>query len=774
MSEREQLKRKCRRFIGSVFIGLVLFSGSLEPSYMAEAKVSVVSETGQTIPSEGSVWVYYDLTTAHKGFSGNLIIRKRFEDSFNSSGPTGEYVLETQIPLKLSQDEFKGRVKYFLGREEANMSNQWHYDYEVKDSLGNSIGTGSLGSYKVTTSGMEATVLILGRDSGETKVIKTRIPSATVMVKQSLEGEDKSFLESYKTLVLSHEEALSLSPEEQENLLKQTASGARLILISDKAHSKKNFIEKKSGQIFSESGMTNLKADLNLLALKNDSKDHWLETAKTPTGKTIHVFGYGKGYIYQLGYNPFLIGEQAGESFEKAMFQTLLYQTSMNLKMNSSNYGLPSLARQLPENYLPSFGLSLVAFGIVITASAFIGMYLVRSRRLTSGMLIAVASGSVICLIFISFSGLVSGYRGSVIGEYSYNKFYENQVESIAYVGIKSNKKVATFVTRPETEIWLGNNVSYSEERVAYINEVSEENTWKIPRSDKWQMDLVTASGPVNLPMVEDLVKDFSYLNGSFKGTLENGTEKPFENALLLADGNAYKLGRIEAGQSLDLSTISGPIALKNQEGNYWEDTAALFNEESKSLKGLNAQQFKLLMDMALNSGEATKGIKLYFFTTAKDNPYSLKGEKPLKTSLALNQYELESPSVPLTRESEVYSLTDIQVLSGFVHKMTYGLSGEIQMASTEPSNSFMGRLPLTETMKKSNWSVNYLTNQFGKVSFFNQKTGVWDTVESGKVLSGQTLADQYRDQGNFIWIRIDGTSTYVNLNDLTIRKGGQ
>lgn len=774
MNLMHRLKEKWHDKHKWVYIGLMLV-GLVGPVFRLEAaaqtSMTVVSETGKDMPSEGSVWLAYNLGPEQAGFKGNIVINKQYYNLYASEvGDPSQYI-RTVYPLALEKGVYSGKLQYRLGSEQNYDNNQWRYNYEIQDATGKVLSEGTLGTYNPSNTLNRVQVLVIGEDQGQKDKIRTSFTNSLILVKNNFDGEDGSFLKAYSTIFISHEEALSLSKQQQEQILKQVNQGARLIVTSPKGHSKMNFAEAITKQSFTETGMSNLKDLANLIGSGNETKDFWLETAKTSSGSIFNLEPFGKGSIVQLGFDPFQVGENQWEVAEDKILQTLLMQSSMNVKPTVDHYALSNQAMQLPVNMIPKFGLMMFITAVVLLITTLTGVYMIKVKRLNNGMLIAVASAAGISLVVIWGSGIVSGYRGSLINEVSLNSVSEEGfVDSISYIGVKSNKAASRLVMPVDLEVWSSQNGYYTS-RGTRVNQVGEKSVWELPRADKWQIDLMSAKPSVIMPKVETILQNIQFEKNQGQGLIQNPTEEDWLNVILIIDGQWAALGDLPKGSSVDIAQAGAQFeSVASAQGQFFGRPDAIKGTEKMQASQLDVTQYSRLMETAFNQGNPVKVDQLIYFTQGEGNLYELEGEKPLKTYLRMNRYAFKIGEETLKSS---YQLSDFHMISGIVYTSDFGINNDISLATPGQSATFICNWKPNASVDKNAWEVSYSGERLANLRIFNVKTGQWQVLRPKETLRGTELRSQFMNPSGEVYFKIDAKSLYFTPADFSLLSKG-
>lgn len=733
--------------------------------------VKVVSETGKEFPAEGSLWVHYDLGKERAGFKGSLMIYKNYFNLYDPSSLATESYLKSVYPLSLESGVFTGRIRYQLGAEQSYENNQWLYTYEVLDEAGAVIAQGDLGKYSPANTTNRVQVLVIGEEAGQVQKIKSIFPNSLILVKNEFDGEDNSFLRAYNTVFINHEEALALSKEQQERLLNHIAQGGRLIISSPKGHEKANFAETITGVVFTETGMSNLKDLANLLGSGSETLDFWQETGRTEAGSFFKMSSYGKGSILQLGFDPFAKDSKTWEVAEDKILETLLIQTSQNIKPMADHYALSNLAAQLPSAFIPSFGLMMIISALVLLVASVTGVYLIKVKRITNGMLISITCAAGLSLAVIWVSGMVSGYRGSLINQVGLNTVTEDGlVDSISYIGVKGNKSVSRLVLPADMEAWSYSGGYYTS-RGTRVNTVDKDSLWELPRVDKWQVDIMAAKPKVDMAKPAEVLQNIKLDQGPVQGLIHNPSSEDWLSVILIIDGQWAALGDLAKGSTMDIMRQAPQFqSVRNIQGQYWGNPELVSANENLKHSKLDVTEYPSLLEMAFNQGNALEQDQLIYFTKSEDNAYSLQGEKAFKLNLSMNKYYFET-GIHSAKNS--YQLSDFQMVSGLVIRPQYALNNDIMLATSAQSATFIcSWKPSPEDDGKA-WEVAYSGERLGNLRIYNQKTGLWQDLRPKETLHAKEIKEQYQNREGELYFKIDSKSLYLTPADFTLSSKG-
>lgn len=776
MNER-QLKKKQAVRLKSMTLGMIIGVVSLMLSGVMSfgevvSNIKVAFESGELLPINGSVWVSYDLGEERSGFEGQLKIDKFVDQGTGEGSPSDKSILTVVYDIKLPKDQHKGHVAYNINQSNMPGPNLL-YRYTLMDAKGNTLHTGGI---KHMIGEISSSSLVIGKPLSNASGILTDKSKELVVVKDNLKGEDSSFLQGFDNLILTHEEALSLSEADQKLILDRVASGGRLILINPQGHDKQNFIERQMGIQFKTSGVRNIKTDLALFIGANDIKDRWVLSGISESGETFVTTGYGKGQMLAFGYDPFAL-KDLSPTESQLLSRGMIYQNNSQLKINNYNFSLQYLAKRLPAEAIPAFSIMMLVFCLAVAIGIISGVYLVKVKRMSHGMLIGVSGATLLCLVMIPIYGMVVGYKGSLLNEVGYKHMdVDGAYEGITYIGVKSNKAKAILVSDRSLQLRTAESAYSSEGNSEVTQKVSEKlDTWEIKRKNKWAMDTFVVNDYTPLPDKETQVIDLKIKDGILSGTIRNAGDLPWQSPMLMVSGKYLVLPALKVGESYSLNQKLEELPNLGDSNNYVDFGRIYGTLRNAANENVDKSVFTSTLEYVNNNKGGALENRLVYFTKPKATGVRLEKERYGTNTVAINIYEIGKVSNPSKMAKETESLGNMRMLSGHATLVRYAANAEIQILPYLQENEFVVIWKPEQTKEAAKWQVKYQSVNMKNCLFYSPKTGTWETVKAGTSFDQQAMISRFADSEGQIYIRVIGTQNYLAGEALTLTKeGGQ
>lgn len=748
--------------IGKRILTLMLCMGLLAlqiPSAFAStatATAKVTYEGKATLPINGLVRLDVQLSDTN-GFEGKLEIRKSNANTGESSLQNNSIVSVYNLSIPKGQDSTSVLYKTDLGGD--NMSN-YNFDYSITTPSGESVGLGKLTSAQQLVT---ETTLILGETITKESV-RQNATNAQITARENIKQMTDDELAGYDNIVMSHEDALSLTEDERELVRARIYEGGRLLIIAPKGHDRKNFGELILDSQMSETGMTNLKSTINLLTKSSNAKDYWLQTAQTPAGAPLIYGAFGRGSILILGFNPFGLKDLSDADL-LAMRKTLLIQYNANLKgVENYDYQLINISSKLPEKSVPSFAILLLVFALSLSFGLIFGMYLVRFKKRPHGLLIGMCSAAVLSLVMIPLYSWMLGYKGAMINEVVMNRVdEEGNMTTERYAGIKGNKSQMLVLTENKTGLVPTHFDFFSNKKKELVNLVGEgQNQWVIKREDKWMMENFVSKAIRQNEKSGLMVKNLQVNGQKLTGELVNRTEIDLSAPILFIDDSWVILPAIKKGETqvldIDLSTMK-PITEKE----YLTAlaTGSMYNASDKTI---GPDEFRAVVESA--KSKQTSRALLVAYQVVKGSGISLENESEAYRQLLCY-------SLNLLEKSDLKDLTlsQMNVFSGNAKKMNISNMAEIQMEIDNGVFEFTSHVALEG---KTAYTLTMDANQVKSVSVYNQELGIWQLLKNGDVI-GVTDASLNEQAHHDIYLKVTALNAYLDANAIKLSaKGGK
>lgn len=745
--------RKSAKQLGRQILAIILSLGLLAVSLPAQyaqstsPEVSVSYEGKTRLPSVGTVRLTVESSDA-SGVTGRLEISK--------SNPSNGSMLQTnsiisQYDIKIPPGERQTTILYRTDLGGDTMSS-YLYDYSFKSTEGQILGQGQLSS---VMSAANESVLLIGEGLSK-EALMTNSLSTQLTQKTSLKGMTADELGSYDNFIMGHEDALTLSEEEQALVKGRVYEGARLLILSARGHERKNFGELLLGSSFTQTGMSNLKGTVNLLTKASGAKDYWLETGLTDKGEVMTYGAYGKGSVLLLGFNPFTLKNLSADE-QLALRKTVLLQYNGNLKgMETYDYQLLNISAKLPEKAVPSFPILLLVFGLSLSFGLIFGMYLVRYKKRPHGLLIGMCSAAALSIVMIPLYSWMIGYKGAMINEVVMNRIDEQgNVTTERYAGIKGNKGQLVVQTDNQSGLAPSHFDFYSNQKRNLVQTVGEgQNQWLLTRSDKWKMETFASKAIRQNGEAALMVTDLSLSETRIKGTLTNNSSAAISSPVLFVDDRWVVLPAVEKGQrqsfdfeiaALDKLTDESQMSVLAQGKLYY-----------KTDKVIAGDEFRALMEAAKNKQNSR--AMLVGYQSVEGSGISLENESEKYRQLICYSISLGGKS-----HTKQLTLSHMTALSGGTRKTSYPNFSEFQSSGDNGNFEFVASLNPALNQSYSTW---YDGNQVRSVSIFKPDLGLWVPLKSGETL---------KTTSEVLYLKIAPLNPYINGDAIKLsEKEGQ
>lgn len=755
--------KQWRLGVSAGVLSLVLLTGT---GFASAKDAAVQFESGELLPVAGSVWVNYDLGADGSGFEGQLKIDKYVDQGTGMISSTDKSILTVVYDIKLPKNEHKGHVSYNVGQGNFSAPNLL-YQYTLADAKGNVIKTSLL---KHAATEPASTSLVIGNKLSSDSGMLIDRTKELVVTKDNLKEEDSSYLQSYDNIILTHEEALSLSEHDQKLILGRVSNGARVILINPQGHDKQNFIEKQMGLQFKTTGVKNIKTDLSLLIGPEVQTDRWMTTGVSESGETFVTTAYGKGQLLAFGYDPFALkGLSVSES--QTLSRTIIYQNNSQLKMSNYNYSLQYLSQRLPAEAIPSFPIMMLVFCLSVAVGIIGGVFLVKVKRMPHGMLLGVGGATVICLVIIPLYGFAVGYKGSLLNEVGYRHVdVDGTYEGVTYIGVKSNKEEALLVSDRSLGLRTAEGAYYATDSSQVTQRVSDKlDTWQIKRKNKWMMDSFVVNDSTAMPKREEQVMNLKIEGGILSGTIRNSGELPWQTPMLMVGGKYVMLPPLKVGESYALNQEMSKLPDLGSNG-YVDFNKIYDGRGNKNPEDVDKAVFSSTLEYVNNNKGGFYENRLVYFTKPKASGVRLEKERYGTNTIAVNVYELGK--MDNTNSEGLENLSNMRILSGHSTLVRYASNSEVQIIPTYSDNEFLAVWKPEVLNGSERWTVKYPSSTISACMFYNMKLGNWEAFKAGNKITGSALKD-YRDSEGQIYIRVMGVQNYLSDADFSLMLEG-
>ena len=256
---------------------------------------------------------------------------------------------------------------------------------------------------------------------------------------------------------------------------------------------------------------------------------------------------------------------------------------------------------------------------------------------------------------------------------------------------------------------------------------------------------------------------DIHFADGSVRGTLTNGTSYELSDAALLIYGKVIRIGRLEAGASIDLGNcevINVPV------GDSWKIAASVTDETWQGLL-----RYYLMNSLSGHFSDA----RIVGCVREEDS------EKPLldfteKTEIDSYGFTMVVSALPLsTHVGDVYSYsalsTDPQIQSGdydatdntvacaWPTTLEYHLGEGSEITSLTVES-------LASDDAGDAKSIGTVRPFRGSMSFYNYATGGFDVIDIGNGVLTRAQLDAYLDEDNVLIVRFTSSEENTGIDE--------
>ncbi len=757
-------QRLFRQLSGVVFLFALLVTG-LTHTYAQTKGTEVYLEKGTQLPNEGATWINYEIETGGEAFDGRLII----QESINTGSDLDEREsgVETVYPIHLDAGQVNGRVKHTPVSNAYQMNFQTRY--RLVDSKGSVVKAGSLGFALYNT---KSGVMLMSEALGHWK----QVSAMHTVIEKPVMDKDPDFLKSYKTFVLTHEDALSLSPEIQQVVLNEVAQGARIVVISPRGHINENFVEVLTGEKFSKTGMSNLKQDISYILGENRTTDLWLETAKTEKNHSMHIAAYGKGSLVQLGYDPFS-GELLTPTEKQRVSEVLWLWQNKEDKYSANENGFYDRVRKLPNAYAPNFGVMLAIVGLFIVVGLVIGLYVGKIKKQPQGMVMGIFSGTILCLLALVVYSATKGYTGVMLNsvqlQYTTSQGYQIRTD---YLGVKGNRNKLILTSDKPMDLAPINMNWYQSKDYTLEHHYGEQETWVIPRLNKWQVNVFKQTHSL---LGESMTGSAKQTTDTLTGSSKNPTKDTWYNPILIVDGMAYLLDTVppETAFNWQIERTGGEnVRVMSGDKSDWHKklySAQNFEQNPKVQKIISADTVtNMLESVLMQYPELKRGTQIVTFTLGEKSNIQLSGEKGKNFELGIQVYDMTHLVDTSTFTQMRVDANQLQFLNGGTISID-PWSNDFSINSKEMNGQLTALTPSIDLKSGANWQLQYNKEQLEAVEIFNYRLGIWEKTDPlNFVIKGSQVTD-YLDANKRITFHLKLKNNYLQPTDLVLRREG-